>query len=167
MTEQAEWWAHDDDLLVESLHDMLEGPPSLAPVAMEPPDEAPGHVAPRRGLSRVVSAGVGLGLVIGVGLRMFCGVPQTMSAPSAAARLSAPAIELVTEYAAAVPDEPSAAPAAEEAADPDEKKAKTERTKRRVRKTRRPAHRQAASGEEDIYAWLDPPEPPVPSAETR
>ena len=151
MLQKAEWLTHGDELLVDSLHDILEGPDSIFPVAMAPTKRA----AAPGGFGRIVAAGIILGLVIGVSTRLLYATPLTATAPKIAARLSEP---LVARMAAQAPDMLSETASVAERDDEMARSADEElpsaESKRRARGKRR-AKRRRASVANDIYAAID------------
>jgi hypothetical protein len=144
MVEKSDWLAHGDDLLVDSLHDVLEGRASVAPVAMVPPRPP----SARSGFGAIVGVGVLLGLVIGVSMRLVCAAPA--APPAIAARLSAPLlahVEALEEERIA--DSATGGPADDEDAELSEDEESKPKPKRRARR------RWHDGTPEDIYAPYD------------
>ena len=150
MTEKSEWLTHGDDLLVDSLHDVLEGPVSINPVAMEPTKRP----AARSGIGGIVTAGVILGVVIGVGARMLHVAPAAPAtpAPAIAARLSAPVLAQLATSANRIDETAGAVELDEEdASAADDEDTAVERERRTTTRARSTSYQQAGVPQ-DIYA---------------
>jgi hypothetical protein len=150
MIERSDWLAHGDDLLVDSLHDILEGPKSIAPLAMVPPKPPAG----RSGMGAIVAVGILLGLVIGVSMRLVYAAPAAAAPPAIAARLSAPLLDQLTIPETNRTEDPATGGQADDEnariSEDDSSKPKPKpKRKRRARRSKRD------SSPEDIYAQLD------------